>query len=192
MIPRKIVTRDVLHGLSWLKLIIRNHRWMKMLGHSSPKDVASAVPRSPELVRALDDGAALEAKQKRLHAEIAELSKGRMNLLATTIDATAIDKRLGAIGVELRDLENLKQAAAGNIRQHKGKYAAEVRAALLSRRQQAAGRVVAAIDALKDATADLNRTTAAIQSAGGHARQLPAFPLIDGIQTIAQTIEREA
>ena len=165
--------------------------WLTMLTPNSTQATVVAV-RSPDLVRALDDSAAIAAKEKSLHAEIAALSKGRLNLLSTaTVDAAARDMRLAAIGAELGDLERRKQAATQNIRQHKPAYIAAVRASLLHRRHAAAARVVAAIDELERSSAELHETAQVIQSAGGAAVQLPRFPLISGLKKIAQSIERE-
>ena len=176
----------------WIKTKLAKYRCLKMLGQTSAQTVAAAVPRSPEFMRAFDDNAELEAKQKSLHAEIAELSKGRMNLLATpTIDATAIDARLAAIGVELRDLEKRKQAAIQKIRQQKPAHVAAVRASLLHRRHAAAKRVVHAIEELDKAAAELDATAQAIIAAGGAAVQLPNFPLIGGLKKIAEKIANE-
>ena len=161
-----------------------------MLVPNSTQAIAAAVPRSPELVRALDDSAAAQVKHRHLQAEIAELNKRRANLLATS-DVAPIDARLVTIGVELHDLEKRKGAATGKIRQHKPAYVAAVRAALLQRRHAAAARVVAAIDELERSSAELDETAKVIQSAGGAAIQLPRFALFSGLKKIAQSIERE-
>ena len=167
--------------------------WMKMLIQNSAtaQSLAAAVPRSPELVRALDACAAAKAKQKTLHAEIAELSKRRNSLLITS-EIAVVDARLAAIGDELRCVETERLAANRHVEHHQPNYAAAVRAALLQRRREAAARVVASIDQLAKAAAELDETAAAITAAGGHARRIPSFPLIDGLQKIAKTIEAEA
>ena len=164
----------------------------KMLVPNSTQSVAAAVPRSPELIRALDDSAAVEARRKTLHAEIAALSRQRNNLLQTVADTAAIDARLLAIGSKLCDVEKLKLAATRDIHQHQPNYAEAVRTALSSHRRAAAARVVASIAELVKAAAELDETAKVIQQAGGRPpRRLPPIPLIDGIKKIAHTIERE-
>ena len=174
----------------WMKTRIEN--WcLKMLPQNSPQSVAAAVPRSPELTRALDDSAAAQAKEKGLHAEIAQLNRKRANLLKTS-DVAVIDVRLEAICAELRSAETAKRVATRSIQDHQTNYSQAVRAALSRQRRDAASRVVASIAELTKAAADLDATAAAIIAAGGRARRLPPVPLIDGIAKVAHMIERES
>ena len=178
--------------LSWIKMTIRNQWCTKMLVQNSAQAAAAAVPKSPDLARAVAHSTAAQAKQRHLHAEISTLTKRRDGLLLTVSDTAAIDARLFAIGAELRSAETERLAAFRDVEHHRPAHAAAVKAALSQRRRDAAARAVAAIAALQKATAELHETAAAITAAGGHARQIPSFPLIDGLQKIAKTIEREA
>ena len=158
--------------LRWIKTKIENNWCIKMLIPNSTQAVAAAVQRSPELVRALDDSAAAQAKKRHLYAEIAELNRKRANLL-TTSDITPIDARLKTIGVELRNLEKTRLAATRNVEHHQPTYAGAVRVALAQHRRDAAARVVAAITTLQKATAELDEIAAAIKAAGGKVRRGP-------------------
>ena len=177
--------------LLWIKTKLKTYWCTKMLALNSAQTVAAAVPRSPEFVCALDRIAAVKAKEVALHGEVAALSKKRGSALKTS-DVAAINIRLEAIGTELRTVETERKAALQDVEHHRPTYAAEVRTALSQQRRDAAARVVAAITVLQKATAELDETAAAIRAAGGHARHLPCFPLIDGLQKIAKTIEAEA
>ena len=156
------------------------------------QDAAAAVQRKPELVQALDDRAAVEARRKTLQDEIAALSRQRNNLLQTVTDTTVIDARLETIGAELRNLEKLRLDATRDVQRYQPNHAEAVRLALSRQRREAATRVVASIAELVKAAAELDETAKAIQSAGGRPRRLPKIPLIDGIAKIAHTIERES
>ena len=181
---------DVTLVMRWLQMTIQNHRWVKMLASNSVQSLAAGVPRSLELRSALDSAATAQAKQKALHAEVATLTNRRNSLLVTS-EIAALDNRLRIIGDELRELEKLRQTAFRDVEHHRPTYAAAVKAALSQRRRDAAARAVAAITAFQNATAELDETAAAIKAAGGQARQLPCFPLLDGIKRLAQAIERE-
>ena len=177
--------------LSWFKTTIR--KWCnKMLGSNSQlaAQAVAAVQKRPELVRALDDSAAAQVKQKNLHAEMATLKRKREKPL-TAPDAAVIETRLTSINGELRHLEKLRIAATKNIQRHQPAYAEAIHAALARQRRGAAARVVASIAELVEAAAALDETAKAIEAAGGRPRRLPRIPYIDGIAAIARKIESE-
>ena len=182
---------DFFLRLSWIKTKLKIKVLQAMFAtNSTIEDVAAAVQRQPELVRALDESAAAQARQKHLHVEMATLNRKRDKLL-TAPDAAAIETRLQSINAELRNVEKLRLAATQKIQHHQPAYAEAVRAALAQHRREVAARVATSIAELVKAASELDATAKAIEAAGGRVRRLPPVIYIESIAAVARKIESE-
>ena len=176
--------------LLWIRTKLKT--WCaKMLVPNSAQTVAAAVPRSPELICALNNSAEAEAKQKKLRGELSDLKIRREWAPLTAAGAAAIDARLETIRERLHAVEKLRLVAWGDIQRHQINHAEAVRSALSQHRREAAARVVATIAELVKVSAELDETAKAITGAGGKCRRLPPIPYLDAFAKIARAIESD-